>query len=100
MKKQEEMMMKSGGTIVEEAKEEEEDEDDDIGEDEKKMRKALAAEGKKLGNNSDLIRETGLNSLMPHSSLTGGPAGGYSMSGMSGYDYAMMRGGGAPPSKI
>ena len=98
------MMMKSGGTIVEEAKEEEEDDDeDDIGEDEKKMRKALAAEGKKLGNNSDLIRETGLNSLMPHSSLTGGPAGGYSMSGMSGYDYAMMRGGGGmsgPPSKI
>lgn len=111
IKKQEEML-KNGGLIgsgiVEEANEDEEEDDGDIGEDEKKMKKAMAAKAaglesgagaKKLGNNSDLIRETGGGlGLMPSSVLTGGPSG-YSM-GMSGggYDYGMMRG--APPSKI
>ena len=96
-----------GGGVVEEANEEDEEDDGDIGEDEKKMKKALAqaknsggdGAAKKVGNNSDLIRETGGSSGLGigTSAMTGGPMG--YMGGVGGgYDYGMMRGG--PPSKI
>jgi len=79
--------LEAEGKITEEA---EEDEDGDIGEDERKARKA------KLGNNQDLIRETGsLGTVMPPSLLTGGPMGGAGLS----YEYAM-RGAMSGPSKI
>ena len=85
-----------GGAIIE-TEEDDFDEGGDIGEDEKKHRKAMQlaaadSEGKKkVGNNQDLIRETGLGSL------TGGPPSGYTsylggLSGGAGFSQ--------PPSKI
>jgi len=95
IKKQEEMLKNkvgvtaAGGSIVEEANEDEEETDGDIGEDERKARKEASKakeEGKKLGNNSDLIRETGGGlGLMTSSSATGG-YGGY-LGGN--YDYGL-----------
>lgn len=99
-------MMKAEGGAVET----EEDPEGDIGEDEKKMKKAMAAMQnetgpKKVGINQDLMRETGMGGLgissMPSSMLTGGPSGLNGYGGMmGGYDYGMMRGPGGHSSKI
>lgn len=76
------------------------------------MKKAMAAAAKaeeertkKLGNNHDLVSETGLNSLgvMPSHMLTGGPSGygNYIGGGLGSYEYMKPgMGMGGPSSKI